>query len=307
MRASPVTADPAGAERFERDAEALASRGDFLGAAERYRNAYREYPRPDLMCNVGVAYYKAKDLPRAHRYLDQCVTSGASLDPAFISNVRTVLTAVEQKLVAGDYTPINFIIQPQSATTAFASGVHDESLVGSRQVWVPFGSYKVTIHAEGYTDRILEIVADNRERAELSVKLDPVILTAPPPPPEPEPGTALQALPPTIERVPERSYLAPIIASASTGALGGLALGVYLTARSQAAETTRDGVTLGAHTEAADTARTRQRISLIVGIVAGAAAIGAGVLWYRALTSPRARVEVGASGSGASLSLVGRW
>ena len=69
LSVAPVQAlaDPAGAERAVAEAEAMAERGDLVGAAVRYRDAFRKHPRPDLMCNVGVAYYKAKDLPRAHR------------------------------------------------------------------------------------------------------------------------------------------------------------------------------------------------------------------------------------------------
>jgi hypothetical protein len=260
------------------------------------------------MCNVGVAYYKAKDLPRAHRYLDQCVMTGGSLDRDFITNVKTVLAAVEDKLATGDYKPLNFIIQPQSATTTFDSGVHDESLVGSRQIWVPFGSYKVTIHAEGYVDRVLEIEATNRDRGEHSVKLEPATgeRTTPPPAPVPE-TTPLPEVP--TQPAPKRSLVAPIVASAATGAFGGLALGFYLSARSNAesaSAATRNREPLSVYTSYANRADTRERIAWIVGGVAGVTAIAAGILWYRALQSP-APVEVTASPNGAGISFVGRW
>lgn len=296
-------ADAATADDLGKAAESLAASGDFPGAAAKYREAYRESPGPDLMCNVGVAYYKAKDLPRAHRYLDQCVTTGASLDREFIGNVKMVLTAVEQKLIAGDYKPLNFIIQPPSATTTFTSGVHDEPLVGSRQIWVPFGSYVVTIHAEGYIDRVLDITADNRERVDHSVKLEPTAPVAKQPPP-PTDGVRLPEVPPS-SRPAERSFVAPIIASAATGVAGGLALGFYIAARGSATEAA-GAETNDRYTAEADAAESRQHLSWIIGGVAGVAAITAGVLWYRALQRP-SPVEVSASRSGASLSLVGRW
>lgn len=300
--AGPVWADPAGAETLERAAETLATGGDFLGAATKYREAYRENPRPDLMCNVGVAYYKAKDLPRSHRYLDQCVATGGSLDPAFITNVKTVLAAVEQKLLEGEFKPLNFIIQPPSATTTFASGAHDEPLVGSRQVWVPFGTYHLTIHAEGFTDRVLDINADNRERGEYSVKLEASAAT--PVTPEPTPPTPLPVVP--APRPERRSLVAPITASALSGVAAGVALGFYFAARSSAAEANKTDVTLAEYESHSDAASSRKYIAWGVGAGAGVAAIVAGVLWWRAYRSP-SRVEVSASAASASVSLVGRW
>jgi len=299
----PAWADSARSEQLGREAEALASSGDYPGAAARYRDAYREFPRPDLMCNVGVAYYKAKDLPRAHRYLDQCVTSRGSLDKDFIANVRMVLTAVEQKLSTGDYKPLNFIIQPQSATTTFASGDHDEPLVGSRQVWVPFGSYRVTIHAEGYVDRVLEITATNRDRDEHSVKLEPITAAKPTPDPDrPRPVPDMPPPPPARER----SLVAPIIASAATGVLGGIAVGFYFAARSSAADANDEQVARADYAVHADDARSRQRISWGFGAVAGAAAITATILWVRAMRKP-APVEVSATRTSAGILLIGRW
>lgn len=308
-----AAADPASAERFERDAEGLAASGDFLAAASKYREAFREHPRPDLICNVGVAYYKAKDLPRAHRYLDQCVMTGGSLDREFIANVKKVLAAVEQKLTTGAFKPLNFIIQPSSATTTFASGIHDESLVGSRQVFVPYGRYQVTIHAEGYRDRVIEIVADNSQPAELSVKLEPALVEPTPPAPSPAP-----APPPPEKPLPEapppapaaqRSLVAPIVASAATGAFGGLALGYYISARGAAEDATaagRDGLSLDLYNTYADRADTRERIAWIAAGAAGVTAVVAGIFWYRAMKTP-SRVEVTATHESAAVSILGRW
>lgn len=293
-------ADPATAEALEREAQSRAASGDLTGAASKFREAHREHPRPDLICNVGVAYYKAQDLPRAHRYLDQCVATGGSLDREFITNVKTVLTAVEDTLTNADFKPLNFIIQPASATVTFASGPHDEALVGSRQVWVPFGKYQVTIHSEGFTDQVLEIDANTRTRGDFSVKLEPAVAQPPIDTSKPEP------LPPGPERPPEgRSYVAPIIASAAAGAFGGLALGFYISARSNARKA-NDTLDLSIYNESSDTAKSRQTIALVAVGVASVSAVVAGFLWYRAATS-KTRVEVSATSSSASLSLVGRF
>jgi hypothetical protein len=124
------------------DAQALATAGDFIGAALKYREAFAASPRAELICNVGVAYYKAKDLPRAHRYLEQCLAVGTSLDATFFTNVKSVVVAVEQRLGSGDFKPINVVVQPPTATTTIEGGIpYDEPFVGSRRVWFPFGRY----------------------------------------------------------------------------------------------------------------------------------------------------------------------
>jgi len=63
--AARATADPATAEQRAAEAKDRATHGDLPGAAAKFREAYAADPRPDLICNVGIAYYKAKDLPRA--------------------------------------------------------------------------------------------------------------------------------------------------------------------------------------------------------------------------------------------------
>lgn len=306
--AAIAAADSAASEQLVHDAESYAAHGDFPAAAAKYRDAYREAPRAELMCNVGVAYYKAKDLPRAHRYLDQCVATGSSLDHDFIANVKTVLAAVEDKLASGDFKALDFIIQPQSATTTFANGIHDEALVGSRQVWVPFGAYRVTIHAEGYTDRTLEITADNRARGEYTVKLEPGAAVTPLPKDTP-PAVPLPEAPPPEPPPPEprkHNIVAPLIASAATGAFGGLALGFYLAARSSASDANAKGIPSAEYADAVATTDTRQHISWVLGGVAGVAAITATVLWVRAIRSP-SPVDVSLSHNSAGLSFSGRW
>lgn len=314
-----ASADPAGADRAAADAQVRADAGDFFGAAAKYREAFREQPRPDLMCNVGVAYYKAKDLPRAQRYLDQCLRIGASLDAGFITNVRKVLTAVEQKLASGKFTPIDLAIQPDTAASTLDGGVHDEAIVGSRRVWVPFGSYTLVVHAEGFVDEKQPIVADNTKPRSISVKLLPASSTtvtsdtsdgatrsgAGSGQTGSEPSSSRSGAAPPAPAPPRRSLVAPIVASAASGAFGGLALGFYLSARNTGADAEK--ATSGDNYEAlSDTARDRQHVSWVIGGAAGVAAIVAVVLWYRATRSP-AQVDVSATGSSASASLTLRW
>jgi hypothetical protein len=297
-----ASADPANAKRASADAEARAKAADFFGAAAKYREAFREHPRPDFMCNVGVAYYKAKDLPRAHRYLDQCLSIGASLDPAFIANVKTVLAAVEKKLASDDFKPISLVVQPDSATTTFDGGVHDEPLVGSRRIWLPFGHYRATVHAEGYSDRVLELQISDRSPAEESIKLT-----------RPRPGESAESAAPVLTAIaspgppppaPRASLLAPVVASSAAGALGGVALGFYVIARGTAEP--EESPQTGAGVRTSDTARGQRYAAWAFAGVAGVTAIVAGALWYRrAKSSARIDVQATAQHAGATFSI--RW
>lgn len=315
-------ADRDAAERAIADAKTHATKGDFVGAAAKYREAHAAEPRPDLMCNVGVAYYKAKDLPRAHRYLEQCLAIGTSLDRAFIDNVKKVVAAVESTLAAGNFTPVDLFVQPSTATTAVEGGVvFDEPVVGSRRVWFPFGSYRLVVHAAGHVDRVLDIAATDRKPITASVALEraPVETasstetgsttdsSAGSATVEAGTGTTItepQLPPPPMPPLTKRSMVAPIVATAAAAGAGGAALGFFLAARGSADDAGK-ATDMVRYNELRDEAIDRQHISWGFAAAAGAAAIVSGVLWYRYASAPR--VEVQATGSGAALSFSGRW
>jgi hypothetical protein len=308
-----AVADSGGADRAAAEAKTRAANNDFLGAAAKYREAFQAEPRPDLMCNVGVAYYKAKDLPRAQRYLDQCLSIGTSLERTFIDNVKKVLAAVDSALAGGSYTPVDLLVQPPTATTTVEGGVpFDEPLLGSRRVWFPFGKYKLTVHAEGHVDRVVTIDAKDHSaiptRVSLEVAPKPVdvgsaqepdatsgsaIVLEPPPPPPPQVTTA------------KRSIVAPLVVSGATVGLGVAALGYYLAAvdwAEKAGEETSDRMR---YDDLVDKARSRQHMSWLFSGAATAGAVVSGILWYRYSSAPR--VEVQATGSSTAITLSGRW
>src|SRR5688572_14838155 len=68
--ASPATdaAPPGEALTRARAAEARARAGDYAGAIVLFKQAFALDGRAEYACNVGVAYYKARDLPRAQLF-----------------------------------------------------------------------------------------------------------------------------------------------------------------------------------------------------------------------------------------------
>ena len=310
--------DSAGADRLATEARTFADRGDFVTAAAKYREAFSQDPRPDLMCNVGVAYYKAKNLPKAQRYLDQCLSIGTSLDRGFIDSVKKVLVAVETALAGADFTPVDLLVQPSAATTSIEGGVpFDEPILGSRRVWFPFGRYKLIVHAEGHVDRTIELDANARTARPLQVSLEraPIdtgsaqgsaVGSAQ------ETGSAqvsagsaeIRVERPVVTPIAKPSMLPPVIVSTASVGLGAVGL-LYFLAALDSAEKAGAATDFTVYSKHKDDALDRQKMSWLFTGLAGAGAVVSGILWYRYANAPR--VEVQASGDGAAISIEARW
>src|SRR5688500_9942094 len=96
--ASQAAADPATADKLAATATDLVAKGRFKEAAAKFAEAYKEdSSRPEFFCNIGISYYKAQELPRAHLLLSQCLTRTA-LEQGFVDLARAVLKQVEDTL-----------------------------------------------------------------------------------------------------------------------------------------------------------------------------------------------------------------
>ena len=307
--AGPAAADPQTAREHLAAAERLAAAGDLAGAAAKFLAAFAEDPRPEYICNVGVAYHKAQDLPRTQRYLGQCVAMGSSLEPSYRENLRKVVEATEAKLVAGNYTPVDFALAPGTATVRIDGGVMaGETLVGAGRLWLPYATYQLTISAAGYIDRVVALEARTHDAVRMQLTLDPAPATIAPPPrvaPVGDPARPVRDPAPPSPAAP--SKLPAAVATVGTGVLGIAGALLYLKARIYVndAEQELDFERFG---ELRDRSRQFQKLSWVAGGLAGAGAIASSYLWYRALRSP-ARVEVAATatGGGAALWLFGQF
>lgn len=307
-------ADPATANRLAGEADGLARAKDYLGAAAKFREAYAADPRPDLICNVGVAYHKAQELPRAQLFLSRCLERGSALGGSFIDVVRATMSRLEASLKAGKFTPVDVVVEPRFASVAIDAFAADEAFEGGRTVWLGFGTYHVTVRADGYTPQTVEVVAKDRAVMALRIALEREVVQ---PIREPDPvdrsttGTIIAPAPgPTPE--PERpnpaprrpSLVLPIATAAGAVAVASLAVVARLKAGDHAdhARFALDGDSYQTEADA-----TRQWNTLFgVGLaVAGASAIASGYFWYRVAAAPSARVEV--SQRGASITVAGHF
>lgn len=283
-------ADPAAADALAAEAEALAKAGDFVGAAGKFRDANAADPRPELVCNVGVAFHKARDLPRAQLYLGQCLTRGGSLDPGFLAAVRAVFAAVEDQLRAGNFAPIDVTPEPGGAAFTVSAFGPADVLVGARLVWLPFGRHTLHVTADGYVARDVDVDIASRAPQPVRPTLTRVPVEVAPPPPPP---IAAPRPPPRPSRRPAW------IASGATVALGIGAGVVYLAARG-AADDAGAATDAGTYADQIDQARNLQHASWTIAGAAGVGAAVSGYLWYRALRAP-APIEVAPTAGGVAL------
>ncbi|HEY3807914.1 MAG TPA: hypothetical protein VGL61_35260 [Kofleriaceae bacterium] len=171
--ALPAHADRATADELAAQAAKLASSGDYAGAAVKFRAAFAADPRPELTCNIGVAYYKRADLPRADRYLNECVKTGGGLDAAFLARVHSALEVVESDLLARDVTPLDLDVEPQTATLELDAWP-DEPIIGPHRVWVEYGHHVLTIEAPGFVTQTVDLDATSHAPVVRRVVLVPV-------------------------------------------------------------------------------------------------------------------------------------
>ena len=297
-------ADRREADRAVTEADALARAKDYVGAAAKFRAAYAADPRPELICNVGVAYHKAQDLPRAQLYLGRCLERGSALDGAFMTVVRTTLARLEAALKTGNYTPVDVVVDPRFATVAIDAFAADETFDGGRTVWLPFGAYHVTVRAEGYRAQTVDVEAKDHAIVALSVTLVREPVAAAPDRPVAPPIVAA----PVAAPLPRPSLVLPVSVTAATV---GLAI-VAIVARSQASDhATRAGATSARDVYDAE-ADSTTRWNTIFGVdlaLTGVAAVASGYLWVRFARSPARTItpRVEASGQGAALVLDGRF
>jgi hypothetical protein len=286
-----ASADPERAKQLSAEADALVANGDLIGAAAKFRAAYAEEPRPEHICNSGVAYHKAKDLPRSHRYLNQCVSMGGSLEPAYRENLKKVVDSIEQKLVGGEFTPIDISLAPSTAVLVLEGGKpFDEELIGGGRIWVPYGVYRFVVRAPGFVEKSSNVTAIGHAAMPLRVTLEPAPIEKPKP---------IEA--PIVEPAVVGPSKVPAIAvSITAGALAVTSLYFYMRARGYVSDAESDEITVDEYRDLHDKAHSNQRIAWVVGGLAGAAAVASGILWWRVLRAP-AQVEVTTSGTGVAI------
>jgi hypothetical protein len=270
LLATPVAAQPATADAEAKLAEDAAAKGDFVSAANHYKLAHAADARPDLICNAGVAYYKAKDVTRAHLYLSRCQERGTALDAGFVQAVRTALTAVETTLRTGAFTPVDIVVRPESATVVIHALGESDAFVGSRLVWLPRGKHTLAVRLEGYAPQVVELDAQGSERQPVQVTLiKPVVTT-------PTPSEPTKQVPIEAEAPLARPSKVPAIVAIGGTALAFVVAGIAYAKAHDSADMAREAVTRDQYDRDKSTTKTWNGVMGASGILgAGGIAVSA--------------------------------
>lgn len=294
--AAAADPDPVAAAKAEaKRAGELAAARDYAGAAARFREAHRLDPRAEYICNVGVAYQRAKQLLHAQIYLAACLRRGQSLDAKFIDVIRSGLAEVEATLSAGAFAPVDITLEPREGNISISSFDADESFVGAPVVWLPFGTHTIEASAEGYASERRTVTVSAPTQQHLRFELRRVEVSAAPT------KRAGQTEPTEGAR---RLNVAPVLATVGTLALGGAAIGTFLQAR-LIMYTAGRTVERDEYNRRIDRARSWQHASWALAGLAGAGAIVCGILWVRSTGSTT--VDVAPTGDGGNVTLSGTW
>jgi hypothetical protein len=283
------------AAALAKEATELATASEYAQAAIKFRAAYAIDARAEYLCNVGVAYQRAKDLPRASLYLNECLVRGTTLDPTFVGLVKKALSVAEDTMRAGEFAPLSITLAPESAAIALSGWDTDEKFIGSRIIWVPFGEQTLTVTDDGYTTATKPIDVHARIRQDMHIELSKpapvVVVTRAPPPP--------------VMHHP--SKLLPIVASVVTVGLGATAVVFYASARSRIKDAGATDITRDQYSDIIDDARGKQHASWIFAGAAGAGAIVSGYLWYRYAKTPTTMEVTALPDGGAAFGVAGSW
>ena len=282
-------ASPEDADRLVTEATALATQGRMVEAAGKFLAAFKADPRPELLCNVAIAYHKAgTELPRTELFFSKCLARASGLDPKFVDSIRATLVSVEQQLRAGRFTPIDIVVEPINATVSIEEFLPEESFIGSRLIWLPFGDHVVVVSAEGHAQQ--RVTVETRSNIQRSVRVElertPVLDLPPPPPPPRRPSP----------------WLRPALVTA--GALGAIGGAAYLWARKRANDAGEITLT-GAREDYDALVRSAHRWQYVAWGSTVAAVLAAGaasVLWFRVRRGSVAIVPTGTTAT-ASLTL----
>ncbi|HEY4182667.1 MAG TPA: hypothetical protein VGM90_37810 [Kofleriaceae bacterium] len=244
---------------------------------------------------MGVAYQRAKDLPRASLYLNECLVRGTTLDATFVGLVKKALATAEDSMRAGEFAPLSITLAPETAAIALSGWDTDEKFVGSRIIWVPFGEQTLTVTADAYTPATKPIEVHARIRQDIHVEL---VKPAPVQPITQRPTEKMDARP---------SKVPAIVATIATAGLGATAVVFYVSARSRIKDAGATDITREQYNDIIDDARGKQHLSWIFGGVAGAGAVVSSYLWYRYAKTPTSVEVTALPEGGATFGLAGSW
>jgi hypothetical protein len=308
-----------------REAGERAGAGDYAGAVTLFKQASALDARPEYACNVGIAYYKARDLPRAHFFLETCLSTGSRLPADFLGSVKRVFETVEQRLQAGAFAPVEVRVSPAHARILVSSFASDEPVASGRRIWLRVGQHLFLATALRHETRQIAVDLVGRDPRRVDMVLEPLPGEAPPiRPPTTAPAAAPAPVPVAPAPVapaatpPPPVLLSPIVHTdsrrrsptrafaigASVGAVIGFTLSTVFYVAAEDAQSRADDGDIYAEVDASG-----YRYLAVTGYISTAIlGVTAAVLWGQVSKQNRSPMVGASAGDGsASLWLGGRF
>jgi tetratricopeptide (TPR) repeat protein len=176
-------------KRLSADARALAQEGKLTEAIALYRKAYDLSENPVFLCNIGLAYQLAGDLPRAHAQLTQCMPRLAAAMPEAVANFQQALDAVE-KALPEKHVAVDVRSQPAGAMLDVDVLHGDVQPSAPAVVWLPAGAHAISASLAGRetASETVTITADDiaaHPKKSVTIRLPEARRDELPPPPPP--------------------------------------------------------------------------------------------------------------------------
>lgn len=256
----------------------------YAEAALKFEEAYLLRPHPVLQYNIGRCYEQLGELPRAMRsYKDYLRLMPEAKDKEAVTDA---ILNIERRMQEKGVQQVLVFAEPASAVILV-----DGKTLGTSPASVELapGNHQVTVKASGYEEAQRSFILSAQRSIELSFSLkalNPVVAAAPdkpvqpafapnefPPPPPPPLVVA------TVEPPPRQRVMTWVVGGAALLA-GGTALGLYGAAIGQGVELRRMPRPGDQQQMFLERIQSFQTGALIAGIVAGAAAVTAIVLFF---------------------------
>ncbi len=250
-------------------AVAAAEAGDLTAAIALFKEARGVDDRAEYLCNIGYAYQRLGELPRAHLFLSECLVRAGAMDLAAAQGFRSLLDDVEATLRSTGFAPVDVTVTPRGAEVGASTFAADETAPGPRIVWLPAGRHTIGARATGYQDAAEAVdVPTGGGRLAVSIALVP--------------------LPAVVADVPivvvaRRASRTPALIGFAAGGVG-LAAGVYfhLQALGTRDEIARDHPFASPERDRVESTWRREVTGMYVGYGLGVVAVGVGAyLWWR--------------------------
>jgi PEGA domain len=147
----------------------------FTAARDDFLEAYRLFPHPSILLNLGIARMRTGEYVLAEENLSRYLTDDGGAAPEDLANARAALSVVRQHLGT-----LRLHVTPKTAQVSLDGVKLDLGSAAFADFRAVVGSGKLRVEADGYTAVSRDVLIAHDEVASVDVNLS-LMSTAPPP------------------------------------------------------------------------------------------------------------------------------